>query len=214
MTDENKTEVKNRGRERIVNIFLMRYFRLIIIAVCILLIAASYLYLIKPKYSKISEIETKSKENNEAIRNDLASYYLQLEKYSQSYEKIDQEIVDKINIMLPENSKSEELLSQIEDIVRNRALSLSSIEIEVDETKSSASNIKAGANKDAKGSLPANVGIMKIKLEVLGVNYEKLKNLLSSLENNLRLMDIENLEFSPTDRKASFEISTYYYKNN
>ena len=55
---------------------------------------------------------------------------------------------------------------------------------------------------------------VKIKLSVSGVSYKKLKALLLAIEENLRLMDVVDVNFSSERKTADLEIDTYYYKIN
>ena len=61
-------------------------------------------------------------------------------------------------------------------------------------------------------TVPQNIGVINLNLEVTAIDYTGFKNLLRTLENNLRLFDITELSFIPDENAASFVLSTYYYK--
>jgi len=50
-----------------------------------------------------------------------------------------------------------------------------------------------------------------VTLSVSSIDYSGLKNLLHLLENNLRLIDVTNLSFSPDNNAATIGLRTYYY---
>jgi hypothetical protein len=47
-------------------------------------------------------------------------------------------------------------------------------------------------------------------LDITGVNYEGLKQLLAIIESNLRLLDVKKVSFSPEGNTAQLEIVSYY----
>ena len=51
-----------------------------------------------------------------------------------------------------------------------------------------------------------------ITLSLEGGGYSNLKNLLDSIEHNLKIFDIQNLTYDPSDTTMSFQMKTYYYE--
>ena len=49
-------------------------------------------------------------------------------------------------------------------------------------------------------------------MEIIGVNYDGLKKLLATIENNLRLMDVNKIDFDPGARTVTLEVALYYLK--
>ena len=69
-----------------------------------------------------------------------------------------------------------------------------------------------GSETNEKDSAPKKgLQILKVNLGLEGSGYQNLKIFLSALENNLRIFDLESLNWDPSD--TSFEVSfkTYYY---
>jgi len=62
--------------------------------------------------------------------------------------------------------------------------------------------------EDAKGGLSR----VKIILGLSGVDYGSIKNFLSILENNLRLINVTDLNFTASGGSAKLVLEAYYLK--
>ncbi len=213
------TENNNEQLKQKVNGFLIRYFNLLAIVLAAIILIAGFFLLIKPKYNKISREIRLSNESSESKYNAAFAHLAKLNKLKTEYEKINPEDVKKIEIMLSSEKFYEELFVQLESIVLKNGLLLTSMQISPEgliSGKESAAVAKARnsqpeKNKAVEDSLPEEVTKIKIAMNVAGVDYLSLKNLLYALENNLQLTDITNLSFSPDQKGATFEMLAYYF---
>jgi hypothetical protein len=58
-----------------------------------------------------------------------------------------------------------------------------------------------------------NIGVLKIDVAIYNeLNYSLFKELLGKIEKNLRLMDIEDLNFDNATGQTKLTINTYYIK--
>lgn len=177
--------------------YLAAHFKKIVFLVVIIIVAAGYFFLLGPKYKeirmKMKDIETKGSEQS-ALQDKL----IQITKLRNTYKSIDQDDVKKINSALPDLPLKDELLTQLEALISQNGLLLTSLQIE-DPQKAETQKV-------------SGVGKVRISMDVVGTDYQNLKNILSVLEKNLRLLDIISLKFSPEGRTVSLEIVTYYIK--
>ena len=65
----------------------------------------------------------------------------------------------------------------------------------------------------AEKSIVGNLVTVNVTLAIKGTNYESFKSLLSAFENNLRLMDIVQINFSPSAQTTQMNVNVYYSKN-
>ena len=79
---DNKKGIRNNSRTRILNIFVMQYFSYIIILVSVLILSASFFYLILPKYKDITSMVVEPKEEQIKLRDNLKDYYFELNNYA------------------------------------------------------------------------------------------------------------------------------------
>lgn len=210
MRDIISAQIKNT-----VNIFLNRYFSAIALVVAVIILISGYLFLVRPKYKQIvNDIESAGEE--ESLNYSKRQKYLsQLKELKAEYRKISQEDIEKIKIMLPGTNNREELLAQMEKIITKNGFLLTSLSVEDIEPRQEKIAIpaksKTADNKNLiKPAAKISVNKVKINMNIIGTDYSGLKKLLDVIENNLRLIDITNLSFSPNGNTTSLEMYAYY----
>lgn len=213
ITENNNEQLKQKA-----NGFLIKYFNLLAIALAAIILIVGFFLLIKPKYNKIFQEIRLSNESSESKYNAAFAHLAQLNKLKAEYEKISPEGIKKIEIMLPSEKFYEEQFVQLESIVLKNGLLLTSLQISPEEFPSGKESAAAKArnnspekNKAAEDILPEEITKIKIAMSVAGVDYLGLKNLLYALENNLQLIDITNLSFSPDQKGVTIEMFAYYF---
>jgi hypothetical protein len=207
---------KNKQIKNIINIFLTRYFKVIVLILTIMILIVGYSFLIKPKYKQIiQEVKSVSEEKSPKYLN-RKKYLNQLKELKAEYQKISLSDINKIKAILPSEKGHEELLAQLEDIILKNGLLLTSLQIEeVAEAKDKEVSRREGEKAEDSSSedkLLKEINKLKIRMEIIGTDYVGFKNLLNVIENNLRLMDIVSLSFSPDNNTTSLELYVYYIK--
>jgi len=186
-------------------------FDALLIGVVLIIFLGAYFFLIQPKYqATITTIKTNIA-NQEKIYFDQKTKLNNLKAAAALYEEIKKDNlgdVRKVNAVLPSDYVKERLFGEIEEIINQSGFLVDSLEISREEmTKESP------LTQNSLGeSLPKNIGRVRIVASVGAVDYAGLKNLLFTLENNIRLLDIDKISFSPTAKTATLEIYTYYFK--
>jgi|SRR3989344_1968740 len=180
--------------------YLVAHFKKIILLVMVIIFAAGYFFLINPKYqeikTKIGDIGTKEEEQSS-----LQDKLIQITKLRSAYKSISLDGLERINMALPDSPSKDELLPQLETLISQNGLLLTSLQ--VDDLQ------KSDDKTDQKAT---GIGKIKISMNIVGTDYYNFKNILSVLEKNLRLLDVVSLKFSPTEESASLEVITYYMK--
>jgi hypothetical protein len=194
-----------------INIFLVHYFKLVMAGIFVLLLVSGFFFLIFPKYRQITrEVESAGEAKNaEYLKR--RRYLDQLEKLKAEYLKINPEDIKRIDILLPKENNREELFAQLEDLISKSGFILNSLS--ASETGDKQSNRRASGNnkeKTPKTESSIKPKEVKISMHIEGTNYEGFKNLLHTLENNLRLMDVTKLSFDPKGNKTSLDFIVYY----
>ncbi len=209
MKDIINAQIKNS-----INIFLNRYFSVVALAAAIVILVLGGLFLIFPKYKQIDnniKLADKKESLNYAKRQ---KYLSQLKELKAEYQKINQDDIKKIKIMLPKTNNREELLAEIEKMILKNGFLLTNLRVEDVDAKQK--NIAGAAKKNNKNNknlvktAAISINKVKINMNVIGTDYGGLKKLLGVVENNLRLMDIVNLSFNPGDKTTSLEVYAYY----
>ncbi len=209
---QEKTEQKFiKVTQKFILKFISRYFNFIVLLMALLILASGYFFILKPKFEAIKK---DIKEVNAAKEEEKRSRSLELSRlnaYIRDYNSISTADKEKIYKLLPRFIQPEELMAEIEQLIIRRGLILTSIQIG---GLNRDSSIKKNRAKKPASKLKneSQVKSVEIKVSILGIDYEGLKGLLRALENNLRLMDVTNLSFSPGGESAEMTIVVYYKK--
>lgn len=181
--------------------FLKKYFGLVLFLFVVLISVAAYYLIIAPKFKEATVTISAETLEQQKKYNEVVQKLIDLSSLNRSYKKIDPKLVKKVEEFLPSEYVQEQLFLELEQVIIKNGYTVNSISIEKE-----LGNSIGVANK--------SVGKVKVKISVSAVNYLDFKKLLSIMESNVRLMDIEKLTFEPADQTADFDFYTYYLKAN
>ncbi len=227
---QKKIRQSNQLVKRI-NDFLLNYFNWVILIIAVTILVAGFSMIIKPKYELVIrdvEIVRRDKEGEYLIQK---SYLDKLNELKNAYQNVRPEDKRKINNVLPEKVEIEEFFSNMETLILRNGLILTSLRInsadlELEENKAISKN-KEDTSSSAQGQkniykieeakaetndLSEEIGKIQIAMSIIGTDYDGLKTLLQAIESNLRLMDIENISWSPDGNSTNLQLVTYYMK--
>ncbi|MFH1233180.1 MAG: hypothetical protein V1649_00825 [Patescibacteria group bacterium] len=197
------------------NVFLIRYYNWLVILTAILIIAFGYFLLIQPKYREINS--SKKPDSQNQTKQPYLKKQAEMTKFielEQAYNKISKIDKEKIDASLPVKPDVEGLIAEIESIVLKNGLILTSLSIQQTEEKKSnsiAEIVSKGKPESKSSDLPEEVKLVKISLSVAGADYISFKNLLKTIENNTRLMDVKNIKYNGDNSGVSLDLIVYYF---
>jgi len=128
----------------------------------------------------------------------------------EAYSQINPVDIERVNNILPSDYDKEALFGEVEELINNQGFILTSLVIKKDTDKVE----DASVTEEEAPLLPEiseNIGTIYLQLEVAAIDYAGLKNLLISLEKNLKFLEVANVSLSGDDT-ASLTLVTYYYK--
>lgn len=211
-------EEKNNKTSKMPTLF-NKYFKFVSVFLVIIIIATVSIMYLKPMYEKIIIKETV---DLVMVSDELSAKQIQLAKLNKlikEYEEVSQIDITKVNSLLPdEEIVKEELFTMIERIIYGEATSSNieiysmSAEVEVKDA-AQVPRKKRDESKDDDDELPADVSRVVLSLELKGVDYYRLKEIMKKIENNLRLMDVKSIDFNPEGSRVALVIDTYYLAN-
>lgn len=169
----------------------------------ILILAMGYFLLLEPKYERVrSEIEI-AVEKREQERDKYEEYFNRYNQIKQAFIKLPPGEVEKIDHLLPVNPEAEKLMVELESIISRKGLLLSSVKIDFGGESNRPPKEPAENGKAAPKEI-------YIDLSIAGADYRALKMLLTDLENNLRLLDVKQVNFSPQNDTVNLSLAAYY----
>ncbi|MFH1662116.1 MAG: hypothetical protein ABIA02_03400 [Candidatus Falkowbacteria bacterium] len=210
----NKNKESERGSKfmKIINDFFINYFDWLILFIGLCIIAAGYFMIIKPKYEIVIEdiqLVSSEKEREYTVRN---AYLNNINNFKKAYKNISDQDVEKIDKLFYKKNEIEELFSEVETLIKKSGLILNSLGFELLDAEESDNKKK---NKtESEDDFQENIGRIKISIEITGTDYSGFEKLLREIEGSLRLMDVENINFSHDGMKSSLDILAYYYEEN
>ncbi len=220
--DVKTEEVKKKGINNVsvLNalsfLYHYKYFSAFLISLLILILG--YLFMIRPQMQSIFNVQKQTEEIKQEVKKKISVYNDQindLKTLLSAYEKISFSEKQAVEQILPDEQELKELFSQITIIVESGGLLLDSIEVFQEEEVSESGSEIFRRKKTTEIIEEDNTGIQKIsvRINVNGISYPALKNLLANLQNNSRIINVQNIDFDPKDRKAEITLQTYYFKN-
>jgi uncharacterized protein (UPF0333 family) len=211
--NESKKRDKKEKTKQIINMFLARYFNWLLVLIVLIMVVAGGIFILKPKYEEVAKL-TKNNEFGQEQEYSIRRQYLdKVKNLIKIYNKVDRSDVEKVNYILAERYIQEEIFSEVQSLVEKNGLLLEALKIEpVEEVKKPSGVNLTKKIETAAISLPAEIGRTKVTLSIVGADYFSLKSLISTMENNLALMDIISLDFDPGSSSAELVFYTYHLK--
>ena len=168
------------------------YFRWVVIVSMVIILLVGYFFVIRPEISVAGQEEAYQEIESEYLA--LKRFLAQLNELSGIYQGISAKDISKVDSLLPERIDIEELMRQMEVIVLQNGLFLSTLQI------------------DEGSDHSEGIGSVNISMNIVGTDYSSFKNLLYTIESNLRLLDISELNFSPGSKSTTLSLVAYYQK--
>lgn len=185
------------------NKFLINYFNYLILALGAIITAAGLFILVYPKYQQISKTNKEIRKNFLAGYETRSDYLNSVRDLKKSYQSITDGDKAKIDAMAPNQGDAGAIITEIESIVASNGAILNSIRIE---PVGSGGGTEAGIFNQP----PTGAGLVKIEVKLSAVDYQVLKNIIKTFENNLRLFDIAKINFNVSGSQALLNIYSYY----
>ncbi len=192
--------------------FFANFFNLFVVLMCLLILAAGYLFLIKPKYDFVASNQRVIEE--EKMYQQKIDYLKQLNEIKALYATVSAEDKSKIDTVLSAGQDIDSLkialLREIGYIGRINGASVENLEPKVlDNTDGKFISLKKG-----RDTMPANapLDIILITFTLEKTDYEQLQRILVRLERSIRLLDVTAVDFDPALRRAKIELYAYHYK--
>lgn len=194
-----------KSSKRLFQSFIVQYFRLMAGGLVILILLIGYFVLIGSQYNSLKE---KGILNYQAQREKLANrkaYLDKLKELQTEYTKLNTEDLESLSHLLPVGEDIPGLFVQAEALAKDNGLVLQNIGATQPTAQTSE---KTG--KTTKQEI-TGIGTLNFSMTLTGGSgYGGLKSLLDSLENNVRLFDVESVNFSPDGQNYSVNAKTYY----
>lgn len=191
--------------------FYVVKFKLIVFVLILIIILPGYYLLIKPQYLKYKSNLAIFNRLEKELRINLKQLNSN-KKIILDYQSINQLDKDKIDYILPNKPDIANLYVNLQAVAQKNNLTLTNLSINPLKTIEKKIIFPKQESKQINKNLNL-IANVEINLELESVSYAKMKKLFYDLETNLRLLDILNFEFSPSDGSLSLFLHAYHLKN-
>jgi hypothetical protein len=202
---------ENNSMEKLYDNFT-KYFSVIIFLIVILVLSLFYFFLINPKLQASSKEIQKDINFQQNIWQIERQKLLQMQDSLDYFKKIDSNDIEFLESIIPHPYPKEKLFGEIEDIILKNGYTLTSLNLEEIEKTEEGDEFQTEESQELS-LVDKNLQIINISLEATGLDYNAMKRFLIVLENQLPLMDIISLDFSPEGETLILDINTYYFKS-
>jgi hypothetical protein len=188
-------------------------FNILVVLAVIIFLAAAYFLIIKPKFELTLVAIKDDISQQEQLYQRQRQKLIDLQAAAAMYHKISDSDIYKIKEVLPDNYAKEKLFGELEDIITQQGLLITGINLEkIDEVDSEAEPLAAKDEQRLAIPNSEHVGVIMAIINLASIDYASLKNLLSLFESNLRLIDVDAINFDQEEKTAEITLYTYYFK--
>ncbi|MBI2459630.1 MAG: type 4a pilus biogenesis protein PilO [Parcubacteria group bacterium] len=204
-------------QENKINTFLLHYFNYLILALGLIILAAGLFILVYPKYQRIAKANQEAKNNLQTEYEDKLNYLNSISNLKKSYRSISEGDRAKLAGLVPPESDTNSLITEIESMAARNGVILTSIKIE---SKNAVGRnnfrVESKENQELAAGIfsqpPPAIGLIKMEVSLSSVDYSALKNIIKTFENNLRLLDLADISFNVSENQALLIIYSYYWQ--
>ena len=176
-----------------------------LLPVLFLVIAASIFFgYIDPAYSRIQELRTEESEFNEALTRSRELQQVRDQLLSR-YNVIAPQSIARLEKLLPDNIDNVRLILDMDSIAARYGMRTRNVQLQSGDGRASAGQI--GQDERAYQSVV-------LSFSVSG-SYDNFRAFIADLERSLRLVDVVNISFTPTESGVydyAVSVKTYWLK--
>lgn len=170
---------------------------IIVLLIFVAVLAPSYIFLISPQLEKILPGGDVHRQTAEEILSKRTKYLVALKPLQELYDaygpKSESNLIESI---APSSIDIPTLYALFERLGRELNVSIQTIDI--GSVESASSGVK-------------DIESVIVSLKFAGITYEKTKEILSTLESNLRLTDVMVIDYDPRSKFLSLTMRLYYF---
>lgn len=170
------------------------------IGALIVVIGVGYLIVLSPKIQELREVGIEGQKDREATLSTLKDELSQLQSAKEQFDMITSEELELITLALPTEKNIPNLFVEIPLFLETKNLTMTSLDIsEVDLLFNQGEQPRTTIHR-----VDITVGVDGLE------SYLLFKDFLASVEDNLRLLDINSITYVPGSSSYTFIFSTYY----
>lgn len=171
---------------------LVRYLMIIIIIIAVVAFLAEYFFIISPYVSSARDGGPLDITTHEQILHEQKQYLEKLKQLQDESDMINRAELEKLNFVIANKLDMAAILRQLESLASQTEMEL----------------IGLGIRTGGEGG--AEQGTIIMSLSFTGGEYRTVKEYLSTIEKNIRIMDVTELSIREIGNLFSLTVKSYY----
>lgn len=208
---EDKSMKKNNTYD--FEVILNQNFNIVIILIVLVFLALSYFLVIKPRFDATLVRIKDSIYQQQQFYNTQQQRLADLKASVALFQSLDENSLEKIRFVLPNEYAKERLFGELEDIISQQGVLVNRISLRKLDDSEEGQSLGALAERFNNIPNPSRVGVIEAEISLGAIDYPALTNLLPLLEAHLQLLDITSLDFVPDEKAVNLSLFTYYFKD-
>ncbi|MDP3964773.1 MAG: type 4a pilus biogenesis protein PilO [bacterium] len=194
--------------------------KFIIGGIIVLVLLLGWSIFLAPKYESIQNQGLLDYDKKQDTLTQRQSYLSQLQELADEYRAIDQAAVENVNQVLPSEQQLPELFVMLEAFAEDAGLTVERITLTPQGRVQAAAQSRGAVGEDGQSETiesstladPTQVGEIGIVMgiSVTDFSYAQFKNLMQSIEQNIRLFDLNTVNYAPGTQSFVLNMTTYY----
>jgi hypothetical protein len=216
-----KPNSKVANENRIVLFYLSKYFYWLLLFLIIILVFVFYFFFVRPQLSRNDVTQYFNQKSEMEQLNFLKQQKSEVEAILNDFRQFSSQNSQGLEKLLPREKEIPNLILQLDSFAKESNLVLISFSVGGQQNSENEENVVSSfSNSNSEENL--SIGELKLTLNFKTSDdipveelpaYVRLKNLISLIETNLRLMDITALNFANNNEEGfSLDLKTYFYQ--
>ena len=198
----------NLVKKNYINKLLNTYFNLFVVIFISFVLLLAYFLLLKPKVDETTNVISENISSREKILQAEKTKLANLQEAVLAYQNINPIDLARINGILPDDYDKEALFGEIEEVIRQNGFILTSINLT---KEGETAGVMSSIANSPRANISDKIGVIDVSISIASIDYAGMKNLLTVLESNLRMLDVQQISLADGG-SANLKFSTYYYK--
>jgi|GEM_PF-5117757 len=183
-----------------------RHFGYLVILVFFLAISIGYFIFLRDKIDQYYNLQLTNPDDSSSQLQSMNSYLAELQSTINQFNQFSDDDLRKLEIFLPEDTAISDLIIELSTLASQNKLTLTKVDISQDKDQSVGGTASGSLISSSDLVLPIDV-----RLGLKGNNdYASIKNFISNLEKNMRILDVTDMIIAPQEAGFDIDLRTYY----
>lgn len=214
--------MKSFGLKEQISTAFNSHGKLFIALLCVAIIVLGGFVLLWPQFNQLQSNGVWQYKETLRKRDELVAYLQKVQAMKKTEEELTFRAWQNLYYVLPQNEEVYLLFAQMEALAKENSMILTSVNINDSEQTATpqAETVLPTEEAVASLSLPAEIKTVTLNVNLISSDsdqqftYDRFKKFLDSLENNIRLIDINSITYSPDKTLYTFTFTTYYFSES